>query len=200
MSDTPAPPPPVPQRPAPAPSAPPRRAAQPPAETPFQPTILQTGQRAAESAQTEQERVDALRVLFAAALAGGSESCTALEAQLGRVRPSIYASLTREDLGRIERALSSESSGITLNPGGRALRPVLTRGLIDSGGRLVMAQMVSSSGSTAADQVVMTGWLRLAGRLTLSARPRGAAWVPLPPGFPAGDDVPTEPAVRSLCL
>ena len=183
-------------------SAPPRQAPFTPTqgEGAYAATPLQLGQRAAESARTDQERVDALRTLYAAALAGGSESCTALEAQLGRVRPSTFASLTREDLGRIERALGSEETGITLNPGGRAIRPVLTRGLIDSGGRLVMAQMVSSSGSTAADQAVMAGWLRLAGRLTLSARPRGAAWVPLPPSFPVGEGAPREPAVRSLCL
>ena len=167
----------------------------------FQPTLLQVGQRAAESAQTDQERADALRTLFAASLEGGSESCTALTAQLGRVRASTFAALTREDLDRIERALRSENSGITLNPGGRALRPVLTRGLLDASGRLVLAQIVSSSGSTAADQAVLAGWSRLTGRLTLASRSRGAAWVPLPPSFPTGEAAARErPAARSACL
>ena len=180
---------------APTPTQPPARAAPPPSPP------VQVAQPAAEPPQTDLERTDTLRTLFAASIGGGSESCAALAEQLGRVRPSGTASLTADDIDRLERALGRDVNGIALTSGGRPMRPVLTRGLVDANGRLALVQIVSSSGSTDTDQMVLAAWARLAGRLALSPRAGRAVWVTLPPSFPAQQDGVTErPVPRSTCL
>lgn len=159
--------------------------------------MLQVGRRAGAAARTAQQHADALRMLFAASLDGIDDSCALLRAQLGRIEaPTV--SLAAEDARLIAAAMDLEG-GYGVDVASPA--PIRMRALVDPTGRVVYAELLSSSGSLSRDVAARAAWVQYAERVKLSASTGGRlAWVALPPVVATRPLTPhTAPSARGLC-
>ena len=149
----------------------------------YQGELLRIGRLAAASARTPAEQAAALHILFAASLnnlEGSREAVADLLRRIGTVRT---ASLAGKDAANIREELNDELEfGIPLDDDPPSIRPIVLRGLIGPGGRLVHAEILRSSGSWFRDRAALGGWAQHGDRVDLSATALGRfVWVDLPP-------------------
>jgi hypothetical protein len=125
----------------------------------YQGELLRIGRLASASARTPAEQAVALHILFAASLnnlEGSREAGADLLRRIGTVRT---ASLVGKDAANIRAELNDELAfGIPLDDDPPNIRPIVLRGLIGPGGRLVHAEILRSSGPWFRDRAALGGW------------------------------------------
>ncbi|HEX9932241.1 MAG TPA: hypothetical protein VGB08_05315 [Allosphingosinicella sp.] len=146
--------------------------------------LLRIGRLAAAAARTPAEQGAAFRILSAAALDGRFGSGEAEAAMLDRIGAVPEGALAPGDAERIGRALDFQFAfdlPDRQESDPPELRPILLRGLVGPDGRLVMTQVVQSSGAASRDRIVRGIWASDGHRVDLSATARGRfVWVDLP--------------------
>ena len=153
----------------------------------YQQELLRIGHLAAAAARTPVERAEALRIVSAAALDGRFDSREVQARLLRDIGPAANAALSDSDRAAIEKALDWQMAWALPGTDGveNRLRPIVLRGLVGPHGKVIAAEIRSSSGSPRHDRAALGVWTEYPDRADLSALAGGRfVWVDLPPVDP----------------
>jgi hypothetical protein len=144
--------------------------------------LLRIGRLAAASARAPQQRAEAIRILWAAAVDADAPGRETLNRMLRPLRRAPRVPLAAGDAKRIAAIEDEVTASIALDGDPEAFRPVLLRALLGPDGRVAFAEVAESSGAPRRDRIALGGWAENNEEVDLSASAGGRfVWVDLPP-------------------
>jgi len=153
----------------------------------YQQELLRIGYLASAAARTPAERSQALRIVSAAALDGRFDSREVQTRLLRGLGPAKRAALSDSDRAGIEKALDWKMAWALPGTDGieGRLRPIVLRGLVGPDGKVIAAEVKTSSGSPRHDRAALGVWSEYYDLVDLREASSGnLVWVDLPPVDP----------------